>query len=118
MPRQKWERRKDLTGVTFRVGLAEAYPYVFFPPGWDFRVNTKAKGMVIDILRNFQKVTGLKVQYTPSEDGLWGAKVNGTWNGLVGMLVRRKIDLSATNLSISPQRSRGMSGDDYESLIS
>ena len=116
--KEKFERRKDLSGVKIRVGLAEDYPFVFFPPGWDFRNNTKAKGMVIDILRNFQKVTGLKVQYTPSEDGLWGAKVNGTWNGLVGMLVRRKIDLSATNLSISPQRSRGMPGDDHESLMS
>ena len=39
------------------------------------------------------------------EDGFYGSKVNGTWNGMIGDLNRGKADLAAAQLTVTKARS-------------
>lgn len=43
---------------------------------------------------------------TPSVDGKWGnlEADNVTWNGLIGMLARREVDVAASSLTITKDR--------------
>ena len=41
-------------------------------------------------------------------DGHWGSKVNGTWNGIVGLLHNKEADISIAPLTTTPQRSTAM----------
>ena len=42
----------------------------------------------------------------PSIDGQFGINVNGTWNGLIGMLVRGQADMAAAGLSQTIERTK------------
>ena len=52
-------------------------------------------GRNVDILTDLQAKMNFVVQIIPAQDKSWGGKrKNGTWNGLVGMLTEKKIDLT------------------------
>lgn len=43
----------------------------------------------------------------PSKDGLFGAtKEDGTWNGIIGELIRGELDISLADLSVTSERAR------------
>ncbi len=46
------------------------------------------------------------VSFSPSDDRKWGSLINGTWNGLVGMLVRNKSDMVAASLTWTLDRDK------------
>ena len=43
----------------------------------------------------------------PSKDGLFGAtNEDGTWNGIIGELIRGELDISLADLSVTSERAR------------
>ena len=39
-----------------------------------------------------------------NEDRLWGAEINGSWNGLIGEVASGKADMAAQCLSVTESR--------------
>ena len=105
--KQKWDRRTDMSSITFKIGIGSHSPFIEYPLDWDFKTMSQLSGIVKDILLSFQSIYGFKMQLIPSVDGQWGSKKNGSWTGLVGMVVRKEIDIIATSLSITAPRSEG-----------
>ena len=60
---------------------------------------------VLDIVSQDLNFT-YEVKIAP--DGHWGSKVNGTWNGIVGLLHNKQADISVAPLTTTPQRATGM----------
>lgn len=104
----KWLRRRDLSAATFKVGTCRDFPFVSYPPDWDFRDEELVSGMAMDVLLAFQTHHGFKMEFQRSIDGEWGMRTgNGSWNGLIGMTSRGEVDLVATSLTPTPERSEG-----------
>lgn len=60
-------------------------------------------GYYADILSHLEASLNFVIEHTASKEG-WGIMTqNGTWNGLMGKLVRRRIDISP-NFGLSLQR--------------
>ena len=71
--------------------------------------NMNSIGRNADILYELQQQLNFTINYVPSADKLWGGKKkNGTWNGLVGMLNDKKIDMTLgkmfSSMMITPER--------------
>ena len=50
------------------------------------------KGYLVDILTHIQKRLNFTAKHVVPEDGMWGdADESGTWNGLVRLLIQKKV---------------------------
>ncbi len=63
------------------------------------------------VFLSFQELLSVQLNFSanmvPSFDGQWGiADANGTWNGMVGALVRKEADMCTAALSVLLERSR------------
>ncbi|PVD37587.1 hypothetical protein C0Q70_00183 [Pomacea canaliculata] len=103
---------------TIRVGTTEASPFVMWKNGaWE--------GFCIDMLNELALVMKFKIGvyiYKPkvkkcgyfhsytivqSKDKLWGAaNSDGTWNGLIGMVLNEEIDLAVGPISVTAEREK------------
>ena len=55
----------------------------------------RIRGPSVDQLTDLQEKLSFAAQIIPAQDKSWGGKrKNGTWNGLVGMLTEKKIDVT------------------------
>ena len=57
-------------------------------------------GFSIDIIETLSKVMNFSYSYTLPNDGQWGAQSaqDGTWNGMIGMLIDGKCDTWWSNI--------------------
>ena len=69
---------------------------------------TEISGLIFDILEIMQDIYRFTIDFKISADLNYGAKVNGTWNGLVKMLLDQEIDLAAAILSMTHERYQGI----------
>ena len=61
------------------------------------------------IMKLLSKRMNFKLEFVPSVDGKWGKKsANGSWNGIVGMLIRKEVDICSGGMSVMLQRSQVM----------
>ena len=61
--------------------------------------NDRFKGYCVDLLEKISKICGFNYTIKPVEDGLYGALVDGKWNGLVSELID-KVSPSFESLSL------------------
>ena len=89
------QRRNDLRGIHFKVGILNISPYLIFPPeGTDLN---QSRGLCIEILENMSAELNFTYSFSPtSKFGSLGE--NGAWNGLVGMLQQREVDFVANGI--------------------
>ena len=90
----KWSRRKDLTGVVFRI--------VTLP--WDQYIITRSingtkyqhvEGLFVDAVKEIQIQLNFTYWIVLSVDNKWSyLHPNGTWEGMFGMLQRNETDLA------------------------
>ena len=66
-----------------------------------------AEGFVPDILQVMSETHDLEIEYVESFDGYYGTKVDGSWNGLIKMVLDETVDFVATDLAMILQRSLG-----------
>ncbi|XP_023337370.1 uncharacterized protein LOC111708281 [Eurytemora carolleeae] len=65
---------------------------------------SQINGMAIDFSQIFQEFLGVKVECKEAADGKWGGKINGSWNGVLGMLQRNEIDVAMLGFMESKDR--------------
>ena len=120
----KWDRRRDFSNLTLNVAVNKLYPFVLYQDSRDATdeevIIGGIRGIVIDILRCFHDIYGTRLEFRKSGDGQWGSeRENGSWTGLVGMLVKHDVDLVAAPLTVTLSRSEGFQKNisNYERLI-
>ena len=102
-----WERRRNLEGILIRVatislpGLHE----IHYSKSGESVIG--GSGMFLEPLNILEKELNFTWKLIPSNDGQWGAMDNnGTWTGLISMLISEQIDIAAASLSVTEARSR------------
>ncbi|VDI59959.1 Hypothetical predicted protein [Mytilus galloprovincialis] len=64
-------------------------------------------GFTMDLLRHLASALNFTYEITQPLDGKWGAQMeNGSWNGLIGQLERRDIDLVAAPVAVQISREK------------
>lgn len=67
--------------------------------------NDLYEGYCVDLIAAVsEQLGGFKYTIRPIKDSVYGAKVNGTWTGMIGELVQGKADLAVAPLTITKQR--------------
>ena len=98
---ETWERRKDMMGLTVR---AVTIPWTFFVLKSGDRDNGGFTGLLPDILRSLRAISNFTIDWATPPDGVFGAPTeNGTWTGMVGMLMRGEADVAGT-LAVTRER--------------
>ena len=94
--------RANLNGVVLKNSWFEQHPFVVYDRDDAGNVKSTA-GFYSGILSELATTLNFTIKHIPAPPG-WGAKSkNGTWNGLMGRLVKREIDMSA-NIGQTLQR--------------
>ena len=105
-----WERRKNMDGMQLRVATLP------FPPFQDVHYDKSGEtiiggsGLFLDPLNILARRLNFTLKFITSNDGQWGALTkNGTWNGLIGMVIKNQIDVAAGGMSVTRDRIRVVS---------
>ena len=104
-----WERRSDLFGVNLRTGVLRWFPFLDYDLDKDRKKPTSIKGYMAEIFLTLQSRLNFTITLSIPDDGMYGtrnARIKGSeaWNGLVGMLMRKEIDVQATGLNWLAER--------------
>ena len=84
-------RRQDLQGLRFKVGYVHTSPYT----GVGIDNEGNPYGAIPEIINAIAKELNFTYDILPSPDGKFGtADANGSWNGLIRMVMDRKIDFT------------------------
>ena len=101
-----WERRTDMMGITIRVAT------VNFPILHEILYDKSetsiigGRGLYLDPIYSLQERLNFTCKLIPSVDGYFGGSgINGSWNGVVGMLIKGQADIAAAALIITKERS-------------
>ena len=70
-------------------------------------------GFPIDILSKLRDDLKINFHIYEVEDGLWGAQVNETWNGLIGDIASGRADMAANLLTASEERMKVVDFTDF-----
>ena len=91
-----WERRTNLEGMLIRVATM-SYPGLH-ELHYDLsgKSITSGSGLFLEPLNILAKEINFTLKLAPSNDGKWGGTLteNGTWNGLIGMLIEEQADIA------------------------
>ena len=99
-----WVRRGDLGGILLTSGVLE-WPRYLVPDIGNDGAMTGATGFYPDIMSELMARLNFTLMYVPSKDGNWGTRTgNGSWNGLVSMLIDGEVDLVTCGLSFHKAR--------------
>ncbi|XP_046564373.1 glutamate receptor ionotropic, delta-1-like [Haliotis rubra] len=91
----------SVSGTRCTRELHESPPFVFRREMNDSIIFS---GVSIDLLNELARRLNFSYTTVEPEDGEWGAHVNGTWTGLIGMLVEKKADLVLAPLAVMKSR--------------
>ena len=109
----KWERRRNLTGVNIVTGGLEWKPMLEPILNEDGQLS-HFSGIFPMLFEQLRKELDFQIEWILPPDGKWGAQeVEGHWNGLVGLLERKEIDLIGAPMAVILERSLVM---DYSFL--
>ncbi|XP_059093173.1 glutamate receptor ionotropic, delta-2-like [Tigriopus californicus] len=99
-PKTVVESLPFIRGSTIIVAYANYYPH------FKRHSNGSISGFYADVLKAAQTYLGVHFEYIPSVDGHWGSLLeNGSYNGMVGMVERREVDMALPEISYTYDRS-------------
>ncbi|XP_047495884.1 glutamate receptor ionotropic, delta-2-like [Penaeus chinensis] len=99
-----YRARKALRGRLLRIVTIHRPPFVFL------EINSQGKiirqsGFAFEMLNELQSKFGFRYELVSPYDGNWGNKLNnGTWNGMVGMVYRKEVDLGVGPFTVTLER--------------
>ncbi|KZS19973.1 Ionotropic receptor 10a [Daphnia magna] len=98
------KQRAFSKGHPLKIGIINIPPYVLVQ--YDAGGNISyVEGFVPEIISWMAEKYDFTFEYVEPPDGAFGAFINGSWNGLIGMVVRGEIAIVATALSVTYPRS-------------
>ncbi|XP_063675309.1 glutamate receptor ionotropic, kainate 2-like [Bolinopsis microptera] len=99
---------RSLKGTRLRLGITQEPPFIMID------MNCTAKdpknkdcysGLCIELVELLASILEFDYDYVLSEDNKFGSpEANGTWNGLIKMLLEGKIDVGAVNFAMNKAR--------------
>ena len=102
-----WERRSNLEGRSMRVAT------ISFPPMQNLYYDTSGQsiigcgGLFLDPINILASKLNFTVNFMIPGDKAWGTlTTNGTWTGMIGMLIKDEVDIAAADLSATEARQR------------
>ena len=102
------ERRGNLGGIALTNAALE-WPRLYIATVNDRGTITGGSGYFPDVVSALKTRLNFSVRFASPEDGNWGTlDANGSWNGLVAMLVDGEADMVACGLSVSLARQRAI----------
>jgi hypothetical protein len=90
-----WERRSNLRGVKFRCATIEI-PLMSKLTYDQNKNSTHGTGYFLEPFNMLKPNLNFTVDFYTSPDGLFGMEINGSWNGLIGMLISDVVDIVTT----------------------
>ena len=99
-----WDRRNNLTGMEITATTTNWYPFHMLDCNKSDTFVVGGSGFFIDLLKVLAQKLKFTVKVIPSVDGKWGFQINGTWNGMLGMLVRKEADVIVAGLTKTKER--------------
>ena len=99
-----WERRSNLEGMSIRVATMSVQNLheIHYDKSGDSVIG--GSGFFLEPLNILAKELNFTWKLKPSNDGQWGAMDNGTWNGLISMLINEQTDIAAAALTVTKGR--------------
>ena len=100
-----WQRRANLYGANIR---ATTIDYPFLATNFTYDIHGRmigGKGFLFDILHLLESDLNFTTFLSLTVDGKFGGETNnGTWNGMVGMLLRDETDVVVASLTQTSKR--------------
>lgn len=94
-----------------RIGTVPAIPWVYYKVDPETREKildknnkTILEGYCIDLIRRLAEAMEFDYEILLPETGTYGKRVNGRWDGIIGDLVRGRIDISVASLKMTAER--------------
>ncbi|XP_073251451.1 glutamate receptor 2-like [Porites lutea] len=95
---------ETLEGKKLRVVIVENEPFVMKKQDGD---SVWYEGYCIDLFKELAKILKFTYEFYPTPDGYYGAKTeNGTWNGLIGELIKKRADVIVASLTVTELRAK------------
>ena len=92
-----WHRRRDLKGLNFNVGIVDHPPFVIFPHDENAPLN-ESTGYFMETFLHLGRLMNFSFSfYTEIKGG--SMSPNGSWNGVIGMLQRKEVELVANGVT-------------------
>ena len=99
-----WMRRANLGGMTIRVATI-SHPMLHELYHDEQTGTSRGRGSFLEPLNILETRLNFTLKFLPSIDGFWGSlDENGTWNGLVGMLIKDQADIVAASIAQTKER--------------
>ncbi len=96
-------RRRNLQGITLKVTTVPSTRFMFENKG-------KFTGLIADIVTKMADMSNFTVEWVIPPDGAYGSQISdGSWNGMIGLLQEKQVDMSAALLSLSLSRNEVIS---------
>ncbi|XP_072546031.1 glutamate receptor ionotropic, delta-1 isoform X2 [Salminus brasiliensis] len=93
-----------MQGVTVKVVTLLEEPFVMVAENI-LGQPKRYKGFSIDVLDALAKILGFKYEIYQVADGKYGSpQPNGSWNGMIGELIKKRADLAISAITITPER--------------
>ncbi len=96
-----WERRRNLLGTVLRVAITPASSH----PGNVLQEDGTYSGLGITVVDDMAQATNFTTSFVVPSDRKWGSQdANGTWNGIIKMLLDEDSDIIGP-LAMTAERS-------------
>ena len=102
-----WDRRANLEGMLITVAT-KGWPS-FMDLSYDESGESiiRGSGLFLEPMNILAREMNFTLKLIPSDDGEWGSlSENGTWNGLIRMLIDNKADIAGVSFYVSEARAR------------
>ena len=96
-----WSRRESLQGLHLKVTSVYS-PHAVTYIEDNCSTASCFRGMFADVLHALSEQ--MNFTYTVQRSYRWGAYINGTWDGMVGQLIRGEADIAAGDLARTKER--------------
>ncbi|XP_013778893.2 probable glutamate receptor isoform X2 [Limulus polyphemus] len=104
--KSKYERL-DFQGRLLRVGTLKKIPHITYHVRKDENV-IGDEGIENSLLNTIAEHLNFSYKLVLPPDGMFGAKENGTWSGIMGMVMRKEVDMGLTALVVTYEREEDM----------
>uniref|UniRef100_A0A061QLI4 Glutamate receptor 1 n=1 Tax=Cupiennius salei TaxID=6928 RepID=A0A061QLI4_CUPSA len=99
------EAKDNLQNITLRVTSIVSKPYTMIKEGDYLTGNERFEGFCVDLIQEICSRLKCNYVYRLVGDDSYGKRhENGTWNGMIGEVINREVDLAIADLTITHER--------------